>query len=528
MGTDNNEFSGLIRTLTGNENISVNVLDGNPWQWQINSSESSSRDQIFGNVIVGNGEWIVNSDSGITPDRISSEVKDSVGRTVDFIIDKLRRRLPLEEADKSSSDGNPFADGKNPFGEGEFEEPPAYKYLKSVYGENFPLPSGEGSGTSENLSTGTNNPFANLDNPGAGGTSANNDGANPQQSSDILNIIFGSDGNKNNSNSLPFLNGAGNASNDGNTSSLPTLEVLENIQDGIKNFTTTVKSESDNLFTGGNKTPLKTPSDLLTLFKNDMFSFNSGLNAIGKLVSDQNASNPFTDLFKGDIEHSQIPFDVINVALDGLLPFNGSDNVFQTKEGEIPIGYGNRDFGSNNAVIGNANWDYGNSNATIGNGNWHWDGSTDNATIGNGNWHLDLTDKNKTIGNGNWYWNSSDDNTTLGNGNWHFGDNNTTIGNGNWDFGNNNTIIGNGNWVFTNNSIVVGNGNWSVVIDKSSDRADELLNQLDTLVLQLGIKDATDSLVNTLMSGMGEIFMPLTKDNVSESGMQTYNNLFLS
>ncbi|MDY6897984.1 MAG: hypothetical protein SWZ49_07865, partial [Cyanobacteriota bacterium] len=222
-----------------------------------------------------------------------------------------------------------------------------------------------------------------------------------------------------------------------------------------------------------------------------------------------------------------IPFDILNVALDGLLPFNGSENVFSTPEGEIPIGNGNQDFGSENAVIGNANWNYGNLNATIGNGNWNWDGTSNNSTVGNGNWHLDFSVDNKTVGNGNWYWDSSSQNTTLGNGNWYFGDNNTTIGNGNWDFGNNNTVIGNGNRVYTDNSIVIGNGNWSVVVDKSAEIADDLLGELETIAMGVGVKQSANMLVDSVMGKMAEIFQPLTED-FDDSALSTYNQQFNS
>ncbi|MGB3756322.1 MAG: hypothetical protein WBA07_08110, partial [Rivularia sp. (in: cyanobacteria)] len=144
---------------------------------------------------------------------------------------------------------------------------------------------------------------------------------------------------------------------------------------------------------------------------------------------------------------------------------------------------------------------------------------------GNGNWHLDFSADNKTVGNGNWYWDSSSDNTTLGNGNWNFGDNNTTIGNGNWDFGNNNTVIGNGNRVYTDNSIVIGNGNWSVVVDKSAEIGGDLLSELETIAMGIGVKASANMLVDSVMGKMGEIFQPLTED-FDESALNTYNEQF--
>ena len=327
----------------------------------------------------------------------------------------------------------------------------------------------------------------------------------------------------------------------GDGSAPSSTDILKSTQASILGFT----SSLGNLFGGGNTTPLQTPSDLLNLFRSDMFSFNNGINTVnGLAASDSSASgsidfsaggsNPFASLFGGGDSNpfanlsasGKIPFDILNVALDGLLPFNGSENVFTTKDGDIPIGNGNHDFGNSNAAIGNANWNYGNNNASIGNGNWNWDSSTKNATIGNGNWNLDNSTNNKTVGNGNWNWNGTGYNTTLGNGNWDFGQNNTTLGDGNWDFGKNNTVIGDGNWVYTNNSIVIGNGNWSVIIDKSNPSANDLLTQIDTLKLSVGVKDATNNLVSSLIGSLGEALMPLTGD-LGASGLQTYNQLIL-
>ncbi|MFH7026779.1 MAG: hypothetical protein ACHBN1_15550 [Heteroscytonema crispum UTEX LB 1556] len=510
----------------------------------------------YGNVVVGNSQWILGSE--IAPERFASVVSATIDEMVGSVFDKLRSRLPLDEANKPSTE-NPFANGNNPFGEGNEPKLPALDFLKSTYGENFPLPSGgvvdflkgegtlNGTGTQpsnsdqltgiynpdtapdsgEDLLVSTGNPTVGggSSNPFAGGGSGNpstSGSASSQPSFDISKLIFG--------NTIPSLNGSGDASTDGSVPQQSSSEILRNVQAAILNFTGTLNSAGGDIF-GGNNTPFKTPSDLLTLFRNDMYSFNSGVNAVNELASGDKSSaggsNPLSQFAGGGSPDGQIPFDILSVALDGILPFNGSDNVFMTPEGELPIGYGNRDFGSDNATIGNANWDYGKSNATIGNGNWHWDSSTENATIGNGNWHLDSSKDNKTIGNGNWYWESTSDNTTLGNGNWHFGNNNTTIGNGNWDFGSNNTIIGNSNRVFTSNSIVVGNGNWSVIIDKSTTGASDFLTKLDTLVLGIGIKDAADNLVDSLMGKFGEVFQPLT-GNLSKSGTQTFNQQFLS
>ncbi|MEL6462340.1 MAG: hypothetical protein AAFQ91_29655, partial [Cyanobacteria bacterium J06621_15] len=257
----------------------------------------------------------------------------------------------------------------------------------------------------------------------------------------------------------------------------------------------------------------------LTLFRNDMFTNNNG-NSFEQLIGQETSIN-IDEKIAEDLP-------IIQAALDGLLPFNGTENVFNTPEGEIPLGNGNIDYGSDNAVIGNANRDYGDINATIGNGNWNWDGTTSNSTVGNGNWHLDFSDNNNTLGNGNWHWEDSDNNSTLGNGNWNFGDNNSTIGNGNFNFGNNNTVIGNGNWVYTDNSIVIGNGNWSVVIDKSAEGAEEFLEDFNaTMDYGAGVKSATDNLVDGMIGKMAQMFAPLTED-LGESAMNTYQAEFLS
>jgi hypothetical protein len=474
-----------------------------------------------GNVVVGNGQWITSNET--TPESISLALTSAVDQLLDSVIVKLRNRLPLSDAGNNSSYSNPFEDGNNPFGDG--NQPSAPGLVLNASGENpfaggenpfasgeNPFASGENPFTSgENPFAGGENPFTTGENPFAGG------GANQQPSFDISQFVFGND------DKLTFLTG------DGSVPQLSSSEILKTVQADILSVTKILNS--GNLFADGNNTPLQTPSDLLRLFRNDIFSFNSGVNAVNELATGDTSytegSNPFLSLFAGGSQDKEIPFDILNVALEGILPFNGKDNVFSTPDGELPIGYGNHDFGIKNATIGNANWDYGNGNATIGNGNWLWDSSTDNATIGNGNWNLDASHDNTTIGNGNWYWNSTSDNTTLGNGNWSFGNNNTTLGNGNWDFGSNNTVIGSGNKVFTSNSIVIGNGNWSVEIDKSSAGASDLMTQLDTWVSIMGVKDATDNLVNSVLGKLGEAFEPLTA-NLSASGTKTYDRLFLS
>ncbi|MGI8503621.1 MAG: hypothetical protein ACR2LR_21190 [Hassallia sp.] len=539
---DNLLTGGLTTSISGSSSLPVIEDSSNSNFQNIGSSSNSTTViksnpfAIVGNVVVGNGQWISNNES--TPEGVSSALTASVEQLLDSVIVKLRNRLPLSDAGNNSSDSNPFANGNNPFGDGNQPSAPGLD-LSNVSGEN-PFASGENPFASgenpvaggENPFASGENPFASGENPFAGGenpvASGENPfaggenpfaggGANQQPSFDISQFVFGND------DKLAFLTG------DGSVPQLSSSEILKTVQANILNVTEILNS--GNLFGDGNNTPLQTPSDLLKLFRNDMFSFNSGVNGVNELKSGDSSytdgSNPFLSLFSGGSQDKEIPFDILNVALEGILPFNGKDNVFSTPEGELPIGYGNHDFGIGNATIGNANWDYGNANATIGNGNWLWDSSTDNATIGNGNWNLDASHDNTTIGNGNWYWNSTSDNTTLGNGNWSFGNNNTTLGNGNFDFGSNNTVIGSGNKVFTSNSIVIGNGNWSLVIDKSSAGASDFLTQLNTWVSVMGVKDATDNLIDSVIGKLGQAFEPLTHD-LTASGTDTFNRLFLS
>ncbi|MDB9379989.1 hypothetical protein PN460_19150, partial [Nodularia sphaerocarpa CS-585A2] len=157
--------------------------------------------------------------------------------------------------------------------------------------------------------------------------------------------------------------------------------------------------------------------------------------------------------------------------------------------------------------IGNGNWNFNHDNTTIGNGNWLFAG--DNTTLGNGNWYWDDGSNNSTLGNGNWQFNS--DNATIGNGNWGFGNHNTTLGNGNWNFGNNNTIIGNGNWIFDDNNIVIGD----YKISQDSD------------LIPPDFQTDVDNLINSLIGGMGEKFLPLT-GSLGESETDTLNRLILS
>ena len=525
--------------LDANENTQAEDDSENSWNWDFGST-----DTVDENLIIGNNQSIMGDDT--TYEEFTSEAKTDLFNKVDSIFDKLREKFPLDESDRESDKENPFSNGNNPFGEGEFPLPPGYSESESSQGENSseeaevndntsgenpfnggadggsnPFAGGAGGGEnpfsggagggSNPFAGGTGggeNPFAGGtgggENPFAGGTGggvnpfaggedavASEDSMSSESSFDVTNFMFGDN--------LSFMNGGaeGGTENSGMPSSSPS-ETLRKVYDTLTRFA------SDATYPGfamGNETPLKTSDDLLTLFRNDMFTNNSG-NSFEQLMGEDSPFGSEDNSLSADgkIEEN---LDIIEAALDGLLPFNGTESVFSTPEGEIPLGNGNIDDGSDNAVIGNANRDYGNFNATIGNGNWNWDGATKNSTVGNGNWHLDFSDNNNTLGNGNWHWEDSDDNSTLGNGNWAFGDNNSTIGNGNFNFGNNNTVIGNGNWVYTDNSIVIGNGNWSVVIDKSAVGADEFLDDFNaTMSYGAGVKNATDSLVDSMLGKM--------------------------
>ncbi|MGB3641826.1 MAG: hypothetical protein WBA39_30260 [Rivularia sp. (in: cyanobacteria)] len=530
------ESSDLNSTNKTDDVVAYKVLDDSEntqpednsenWNWDFGSTDAV--DTVDENLIIGNNQSIMGDDT--TYEQFTSEAKTDVFNKVDSIFDKLREKFPLDESDGESDKEKPFSDGKNPFGEGQFPLPPGYEGENSsseaevndnTTGEN-PFAGGAGGGENPFAggAGGGENPFAGGagggENPFAGGEDAvaGQDGMSSESSFDVTSFMLGD--------SLSFMNGGaeGGTENSGMPSSSPS-ESLRKVYDTLTRFA------SDTTYPGfamGNETPLKTSNDLLTLFRNDMFSNNSS-NSFEQLMGED---SPFGDednslSADGKIEEN---LDIIEAALDGLLPFNGTESVFSTPEGEIPLGNGNIDDGSDNAVIGNANRDYGNFNATIGNGNWNWDGATKNSTVGNGNWHLDFSDNNNTLGNGNWHWEDSDNNSTLGNGNWAFGDNNSTIGNGNFNFGNNNTVIGNGNWVYTDNSIVIGNGNWSVVIDKSAAGADEFLDDFNaTMSYGAGVKNATDSLVDSMLGKMAGMFMPLTED-FGESAMNTYNELF--
>ncbi|KAB8332086.1 hypothetical protein SD80_021525 [Scytonema tolypothrichoides VB-61278] len=526
-------FGGSSQGAGGLQSLGLGTGTTNTFAGAANNPYAGGGGQPFGslgNVVVGESQWIIGTE--ITPERFSKAINYTVEELVDSVIGKLSNRIYQSGITISSGGGNPFAGGNNPFGT---TNAPALDYLKQAYGTNFPIPKSAenlvtsvysqtlpgGSGTTSGASAGTTSGASAGTTSGASAGIQGASGGNPlvptnntaiapgsilqQPSVDIVQVLFGQD-----------LKGAGGSKS--------SSDILRIVQDDLLNFTKTVNSATGKKLFSGNNTPLKSPSDLLTLYKNDIVSANTSINT----GTQNSGGDPYNNVFANSGSQAvQPPTDILYTVFSGLLPFSGTDNIFNTPEGGIPIGYGNKDFGGNNAVIGNANWNYGQSNASIGNANWNWDSTKNNTTIGNGNWHLDFSQNNRTIGNGNWYWESTKDNVTLGNGNWDFGNNNTTIGNGNWDFGSNNTIIGNGNHVFTSNSVVIGDGNWSVIIDKSNTAAGDFLGKLDNLVLSVGIKDAADNLVNSLFSKFADALYPLTSD-LGESGLKTYNQLFYS
>ena len=476
--SDVNENSENNDSVWTEENKSESSESDNSWDWDF--VETTAIDE---NLVIGNQQWITASDTNKKD--FQSKARDDIFDKVDIVFDKLREKFPVDETSSKSNTENPFANGNNPFGEGEFTPPPGYGNSDSSISENPFGSVAEG-----------NNPF----------TDEETTGESEQSSFDVSSFMFGDD--------LSFMNGNEASSGSAETSSSSPDESLRMVYDTITRFASNTTYPG---FETGNNTPLKTSDDLLTLFRNDMFTNNSG-NSFIQLIGEESPLNSDEKIAED--------LHIIEAALDGLLPFNGTENVFNTPEGEIPLGNGNIDSGSDNAVIGNANRDYGDINATIGNGNWNWDGTTKKSTVGNGNWHLDFSDINNTIGNGNWHWEDSDNNSTLGNGNWNFGDNNSTIGNGNFNFGNNNTVIGNGNWVYTDNSIVIGNGNWSVIIDKSEAGAEEFLEDFNaTMDYGAGVKSATDELVDGMLGKMAGMLSSLTGD-LGESAMNTFNQLF--
>ncbi len=334
------------------------------WNWEFSSSNA-----VDEGLIIGNDLSIMGDDT--TYEEFTSEAKTDLFNKVDSIFDKLREKFPLDESDKDKafSGDNPFSDGKNPFGEGQFPLPPGYSESESSQGENSseeaevndntmgenPFAGGAGGGGNPfagGTSGGEGNPFAGgagggEGNPFAGGTGGENptgeDGMSSESSFDVSSFMFGEN--------LSFMNGGGEGSEEsgGMPSSSPS-ESLRKVYDTLTRFA------SDATYPGfamGNETPLKTSDDLLTLFRNDMFTnSDNGSNSFEQLMGEDSPfgseENPFAD---GEMAENLY---IIEAALDGLLPFNGTESVFNTPEGEIPLGNGNINDGNANAVIGNA------------------------------------------------------------------------------------------------------------------------------------------------------------------------------
>jgi hypothetical protein len=640
----NQNASPLATTsLSGGTNLLANsnpldISNSSSFSGRSSSQPSSGSSAIGGNIITGDGEWVI---KGIDQKRFASLVQNTLDNFTSTIFDRLNDKYISENGDQLTSSAvikqNPFANGNNPFGEGNQPVLPALDFLKSQYGENFPLPSGNASdlasGVSDNpfggganpvtgggssaiglagdnsvvvTGDGSGNPLSGGANPGGDGSSTiaiaaspdspnagstnplaaggsgggsnplaaggsgggtnplaaggSGGGSNPLAaggsggSSNPL-AAGGSGGGSNplaaggsGSSSNPFASGGsggmgnpldGTSNFDitsilGDTSKASDKEILSKVLDFTLDFAGSLNSMGSNSpvgSIGGNDSPLKTPSDLLRLYRSDMTAFGLTVDSFTNFTGENNpfagTSNPFAGSqgSGGLAEQEARLTKFLGWALDGLLPFTGRPNVFQTNEGELPLGYGNRDFGTGNAVIGNANRDYGKNNGSIGNNNWNWDSTTNNASVGSGNFNFGS--ENKTVGNANFSLDNSNDNNTFGNGNWNIGSGNSTLGNGNYNFGNNNLVIGNGNKVFTSNSIVIGNGNWSVVMENNATNLasiSTIVEKMNTLSLGTQIKGVVDNLVDTTVKKMGNLFYGLTKD-FDQSQKQTFDNV---
>ncbi len=533
---------------------------------------SAGSSALGGNVIIGDGKWVA---TGIDQNIVSLLAENTVSNFTNIIFDRLEAKYVSEGGDKLTggstvTNENPFANGNNPFGEGNFPSLPALDILKSQYGENFPLPSGDatnfGTGGSGSPFGGSNTVtdgssdigLAGGDNPVTGDGSDNLFVSENNPVTDSIAIAgentltsggsgnpFAGGGSENSfaggGSGNPFAGGGSGNPFSGDISkliigdvsgNLSTKDTLSGVLDKISNFSDSLSSMSSIGGTDSNESPFETPSDLLRLFRSGMASFGLTVDSFTNVTGENNpfagSSNPFagTNPFaSGNTEQDSQLFKFLGWALDGLLPFTGRPNVFQTPEGELPLGYGNRDFGSGNATIGNANRDYGSNNGSIGNNNWNWDWATNNASIGNGNFNFGSY--NKTVGNGNWSLDNSSDNKTLGNGNWNIGSDNSTLGNGNFNFGSNNLVIGDGNWVFTSNSIVIGNGNWSVVMENTPTNlasVSSIVEKMETLAIGSEIKTVVDNLVDTAVKKMGSAFYGLTTD-FDDSQLSTFDKV---
>ncbi|GJD16775.1 hypothetical protein RIVM261_017310 [Rivularia sp. IAM M-261] len=478
----------------------------------------------------------------------------------DFLVSQFGENYPMPSEDASNFLQENFPDGVNymPFG----GSPLGSEGGTVTDGSSLPVNGGNVSvDGSSNPSTGVSDLYLTDNSPsvdsGDDSLIAAADTGNPPPSLDSGNSVTG--GGSGSSGGNPFGGGASSGGNpfgggasggsgnpitgggsDNPFAGASVNETLSGTLDFVLDLRESFRSMGSNsLFGGnsGNESPLNSPSELLRLFRSDMAGFGLTVESFTNFVGENNpfagTDNPFAggNPFASNENETAIEkldgrlFQFLGWALEGLLPFTGTANIFQTPEGELPIGYGNRDFGSGNATIGNANRDYGTNNASIGNNNWNWDAATGNATIGNGNWNF--SSDNKTVGNGNWNLDYSSGSNTFGNGNWNIGSNNSTLGNGNYNFGNNNLVIGDGNWVFTSNSIVIGNGNWSVVLDNTPANqltVSSLLEKVNNLALGAEIKSVVDDLVSTTVTKMGNVFYGLT-DDFDSSEKETFDKV---
>ncbi|MDY6897982.1 MAG: hypothetical protein SWZ49_07855, partial [Cyanobacteriota bacterium] len=174
----------------------------NSWNWDF--AETTTIDE---NLVVGNEQWLIGDNTN--QEEFVSNARDDIFDKVDTVFDKLREKFPLDETSSESSTENPFANGNNPFGEGEFTPPPGYGNSDFSSSEN-PF----GTVTEENNS----NPFADEE------TTAESE----QSSFDVSNFMFGDD--------LSFMNGDEASSETAGTASSSPSENLRTVYDTITRF----------------------------------------------------------------------------------------------------------------------------------------------------------------------------------------------------------------------------------------------------------------------------------------------------
>ena len=207
---------------------------------------------------------------------------------------------------------------------------------------------------------------------------------------------------------------------------------------------------------------------------------------------DDNASEGNSNTDDNSTDSNDVDSDpMMNADFSGI--DTGADNT-DNGNGNNFIGDSEGESGSNNQAEGNGNWFYGNDNQVNGNGNWNLSGDSDtpfdstfegeNNPLTGGN-PLDVGESDgmssDALGGNNPAFAggsttpapvgegeipdtaenpTGNQNTVNGNGNWNFGSNNDTSGNGNWNFGDGNEVSeGNGNWNLGDDNEVSGNGN---------------------------------------------------------------------